>query len=641
MSSKDAAEIGKQNTTRAEEQRGLSVGAPDVILASCLSDATLGVADYDHRSESKTPPRSPLSRLGDDNIVCIFEFMDLHSNLTFSLVSKRYWQVLRSRQYYATLIRRHLPKSVFGNCGTYDDFRAKRNALVDFLNSLLGDTSVYSACLQVESRDFEEALGVELLLDALLQSINNHSGVDSDSSRLLRAIFPSGGIPAISKDLLLKLSAFTKRRRREREWRMLCSQLPGNNSDQRDSGKSTNTLEGRHECEEGFRFIASLQLSGTWDEELVDLTIGAVSLWAFKQLCPTELLNARWLKGGMARLRAHVAQLNRFAVLDVLVNALFSQPRTTSLIKNRADLHSEEYVLSRGIALGLRGADSHEYYSPSNAFIDAVLSNGSGLPLTLCALLCIAAGRIGLEGLHLLNLPNHVQCGLSFRVGHDEPILNDVREKLGLDNKLPWANPAVRLAVARDCAVLIDCFHGGRMMVCRRGADSNFELAIVRAPSPVTMWMRQINNLSNSMASIVQRLRAASSRSDDVDGPPTGDYLEALLYEFVLQGAGNDYVHRLRGQPRSESEEVDSGISFMTVASKALMLRAVEVAARMIFSRIAPESDWLQSAPLSSLVQHTSSLSANVDVSSPSHTALLEEILKTVKTTSVRCANEM
>lgn len=586
------------------------------------------------------PPSSPMSRLGDDNIVCIFEFMDLHSNLQLGLLSRRYAQV--RREYYGSLIKKHLPTSVFGDCATYDAFREKRNTLVDFLASLLGDTSVYSACLQVESLGIDEASNLELLLDALLQSINNRNGlVDCNSSRLVRVFFPSGGAPAVSTDLLLKLSAFTKRRRREREWRQLCSQLPGNNSDQRESGKSTNTLDGRHECEEGFRFIASLQLSGAWDEELVDLTIGAVSLWAFKQLCPTELLNARGLKGGMARLRAHVAQLNRFVVLEVLINALFSQPQTTSLIKNRADLHSEEYILSRGIALGLRGADSHEYYSPSNAFIDAVLSNGSGLPLTLCALLCIAAGRIGMEGLHLLNLPNHVQCGLSFRAGQDEPTLADVREKLGLDNQLAWANPAVRLAVARDCAVLIDCFHGCRMMVCRRGADSNFDLAIIRAPSPVTMWMRQINNLSNSMASIVQRLRAASSRSDDGDGPPTGDYLEALLYEFVLQGAGNDYVQRLRGQPRSESEEVDSGISFMTVASKALMLRAVEVAARMIFSRIAPESDWLQSAHLSSLVQHTSSLSANVDVSSPSHAALLEEILKTVKTTSVRCADEL
>ena len=174
---------------------------------------------------------------------------------------------------------------------------------------------------------------------------------------------------------LKNLSGFLKRRRREITWPYLCNRDPVKlaDSDQLPVKAEEDSLPMLTDLDEGLHFISSLQLSG-YDRDLLEQTLEMVTGFVFYELCPRKLLLSWKTKEGLHQLKTHVGSLNRFAVVDVLIRAMFTPPR----VFDRDRLHLPDTEFPGPVSLGLVGAESTEYRDSENTFLDKVLTRGKG-----------------------------------------------------------------------------------------------------------------------------------------------------------------------------------------------------------------------------------------------------------------------
>ena len=166
-----------------------------------------------------------------------------------------------------------------------------------------------------------------------------------------------------------------------------------------------------------------------------------------------------------------IAQLPRPLLDDTVVSAtfddwadqLFSQVERLGPRKLAAQLsrffHGD---------LAFRG-DRNNYYDPDNSFLDQVVKNRCGVPITLCAVWLLVGRRVGLP-LEGVGLPGHF---------------------------------IVRIRAARS--ILVDPFHGGRVLTRRDCVDRlqamgyTFRESFLEPVSDRRMLIRALGNLLHTV----------------------------------------------------------------------------------------------------------------------------------------------
>jgi regulator of sirC expression with transglutaminase-like and TPR domain len=148
--------------------------------------------------------------------------------------------------------------------------------------------------------------------------------------------------------------------------------------------------------------------------------------------------------------------------------------------------------------LGFHG-NAEDYYDPRNSYLNDVLSRRTGIPITLAALYCDVAGRIGFRA-YGVGFPGHFLAKV---------LLPDAEVLVDCFN--------ARILSRRDCQELLNSFSPGGTV-----SDSMLEIA-----SPRDILSRILNNL--------RRIHAGK-----------GDYSRAIRWVDMDMALRPDNPHNLR-----------------------------------------------------------------------------------------------